>query len=260
MAPLLNPIGALSLLSHMLCAPDCAASLVLARDTLAAAREVDATAAERIAAHLATPILRLDYKRAASVTGEWHDERFVVQHLKPFARAELGIDPESVRAIRVAGSGIVCELSNGGVHRIAGLAPVLVEPGRPLAPAVRRTLDDAAALPASVEPANSGPTPRVEAIAKALAQRTQIGDHDITATELDDRGGLHVMLCQGPCSIRVHIHPWDPTRPAISRRGRWALDLEPGAELTDSARKLIGALALLLPEGSHQEGPAAAVG
>jgi hypothetical protein len=84
----------------------------------------------------------------------------------------------------------------------------------------------------------------------------QVGDHDISATELDDSGGLHVTLRHGPCSIRVHIHPWDPTRPALSRRGRWALDLETGAELTDSTRKLIGALALLLPAGSHQEGPA----
>lgn len=254
--PLVNRFGAVSLLSHMLCAPDCPASLGLARTRMAAAMEIDPEAPPRIASHLATPVLRLDYRQGALVSGAWQDERYVVRSFRPFASANFGVEPGAVRAIRLAGSRVVFELDNGREHIVAATAPVLVQPNLPLAAPVHRALEEAMQQPRA-HPAAHGSRGAVSVatIATLLTPNTPVGDYVVAGTALDAAGDLRVSLANGGGRLEVRIRPWDPERPALSRRGPWSLDLDNGLAPSEAERKAIGALAMLLPAGSHQQGP-----
>jgi hypothetical protein len=250
--PLVSRFGAVSLISHVLCSPDCAASVDLAEKRLAMVGRIDPAAPQRIASHLSKPTLRLDYRRAVLVEGAWEGERYIVGALRPLLGADLGVDPASVRAIRLAGDRVTFELKDGGEHVVAAAAPVLVEPGIAMAPVVRRAIA-AAAIQHCTHTVASG-TGAAANIAAILAPGTRVDDYVIERTELDGAGGFEVTLANGLRSIRVRVRPWDPSRPFFSRRGAWALDLESGAEPLELDRKVIGTLARLLPAGDHQTG------
>ncbi len=264
LAPLVNRLGAVSLLSHLLCSPSCSRSLAIAEARLAAVARLDAEAAQRIAQHLATTILRVDYRRAALLQGGWDKDRYRVQSLQPLMNSNLGVEPGAVAAIRLAVDGVLFELKDGRRRAVAAPGPLLVEPGRPLAPAARRVVQAAGNSAASATwkapPTRLQTRPRSTAsdIEVALAPQTKAGDYVILRTETDGSGGYRVTLqCEAEV-LRVHIHPWDPARTALSRRGPWALDLlQEESEPTDTQRAVIGALARLLPAGGHQDGEGA---
>jgi hypothetical protein len=250
--PLTNRFGAVALLSHMLCAPDCAASVDVARQRLRALVPIDPTAPERIPAHLAMPVLRLDYRQAALLDGAWEGDRYVVRGLRPLRSADFGVAPDSVHAIRLASDRVAFELKDGHEHAIAAAFPLLVEPGNPLAASVQRLV-----VAAGVQPPTNPPGARVHEngdIAAVFAPGTRVGDHLVERSEPDETGGVRVMLSNGLRSVRVHVRPWDPSRPFLSRRGRWTFDLDAGREPSDGDRKVIGALARLLPAGDHEAG------
>lgn len=254
LVPLLNRFGAVSLVSHMLCSPDCAASLALARTRLAAVTDIDPVAPPRIATHLATPILRLDYRQAALVTGSWQHDRFAVRSFHPFASADFGVDSADVRAVRLFGNRVVLELDQGGEQIVAATAPMLVEPDRPLAAPVARALADATRQ-SPVSRAATGSRPAsVETIAALLAPGTAVGNHQITHSEINADGDLRLTLSDDSRSLDVLIRPWDHARPALSRRGPWSIDLSDDRQPGEVERRAIGALAMLLPAGSHGHG------
>jgi hypothetical protein len=211
---------------------------------------IDPTAPERIASHLSTSVLRLDYRQAALLDGAWESDHYVVRGLWPLRSADFGLDPHSVQAVRLASDRVTFDLKDGRQHAIAAAFPLLVEPGNTLAAAVQRLV-----VAAGVQPPANPPGARLhqtEDIAAVLAPGTHVGDHLVERSEPDGTGGLQVMLSNGPESVRVHVRPWDPLRPFLSRRGRWTLDLEAGREPSEGDRKVIGALARLLPAGDHE--------
>lgn len=264
LAPLVNRLGAVSLLSHLLCSPSCARSVAIAEVRLGAVARLDADAARRIEQHLATPILRVDYRRAALLQGAWDKDRYRVRSLQPLMNSNLGVDPEAVAAIRLAVDGVLFELKDGSRRAVAAPGPLLVEPGRPLAPAARRVAQASTNVAASAT-WKAAPTrlqPRLRStgtdIEAALSPQTKAGDYLILRTDSDGSGGYRVTLQRDGELLRVHIHPWDPARTALSRRGTWALDLlQEETEPTESQRSVIGALARLLPAGGHQDGESA---
>jgi hypothetical protein len=132
---------------------------------------------------------------------------------------------------------------------------VLVEPNDPLAAPVLRALQEAMKQPRAHPATHSRSTISVATIAALLAPNTPVGDYVVAGTELDEAGDLRVSLANGGGRLEVRIRPWDPERPALSRRGPWSLDLDNGLAPSEAERKAIGALAMLLPAGSHQQGP-----
>jgi hypothetical protein len=250
LAQLVNRFGAVALVSHMLCAPDCAASVERAEARLGAVARVDATAPERIVRHLAMPVLRLDYRQAALLAGRWEGEEYLVRTMQPLLSADLGVEPAAVRAIRLAGDHVRFELHGGSEHVMAASAPVIVEPGVAIAAPVRRAIAEAPRV-RGADPARAAPGVAGH-ISALLTPRTRVDDHVIEHTEPDDRGGYRVTLSRGARSLRLLVRPWDPSRPALSRRGAWAFDMEGGGEPTDLDRKVIGALAQLFPAGDRK--------
>jgi molybdenum cofactor biosynthesis enzyme MoaA len=293
LAPLVNRFGAVSLVSHFLCAPDCAAAVALAGTRLAAAAAIDPVAADRITRHLSSPVLRLDYQRGALLEGTWEEDRYVVGALRPFAGGDFGCEPASVRAIRLASDGVTFELADGRSHIVFAKAPVLIEPGTVLAAPARRAIQSGAVstsgsrqskpdLPAPFatreegssdeskhpplgvpegsgqrSPLAEGAAPPTD-VAAALAPGTPAGTYVIECAEPDGAGGLRVTLAGGGRLRRVLLRPWDPSRTALSRRGQWALDLDVGGPPSEADRMAVGALARLLPAGHHHKGTAAA--
>jgi len=265
LAPLVNRLGAVSLLSHLLCAPDCQRSVDVAKVRLAAVARLDPEAAQRIERHLSTPVLRVDYRRAALLEGAWDHDRYIVRTLQPIMNSDFGIHPDLVRAIRLAVDGVLFDLSNGRRHVVAASAPLLVEPGKPLAPSARRVMAhvaDASSTATWKKSRSAARLPHQRAsgstVGDALAASTRAGDYTIVRTDTDGAGGFHVRLANDAEVLNVHVHPWDPARPALSRRGPWAIDLDIKDTPTDAQRAVVGALARLLPAGDHREGQAPA--
>lgn len=260
LAPPVSRFGSVSLVSHMLCAPDCAPSVELAKARLAVVASIDPAASERIASHLATPVLRLDYRRAALLEGAWEGERYVVRALRPLARADLGVEPASVRAIRLTPHGVVFELADGHKQVVAATAPLLIEPGTVLAPPVRRAIEDAvAAMHDSLDADTTAPRQHAPAgsVAEVLAVSTRVGDYIVENIEADGVGGFSVTLFGQSRSVRIYVRPWDASRPALSRRGPWGLDLDSTGQASGADRAVVGALARLLPAGDRHAGPTA---
>ncbi len=258
--PLINRFGAVSLISHLLCSPRCEASIDRARHTLDALARVDSAAVDSIVRHLSTPVLRLDYRRAAMLAGRWQEQRFLVQEIRPLASTDFEIDTKLIRAIRLGRDRVIFELEGGGSHAVGANAPMLVEPGHALAAAVCAAIQmpspqpPAAAPMASSIPKNeAAPTIATQPL-DSLAVGTRVGSHTIDKIESDGAHGYCVTLSDRSSSLRIRVRPWDSSLVAVSRRGPWALDLESGDEPTTEQRTIIGALARLLPAGDHHQG------
>lgn len=273
LAPLINRFGAVSLNPHFLCAPDCRPSIELARHRLAAIERLDSAAAERIAAHLSSTVLRLDYRRAALLEGAWDGDRYLVHAMHAMRIPEIA--PASVQALRLFADRVVFEARDGSESTIYG-SPILIEPGAALAPPVRRVLAAAprsrapggegrpaqhgesrsasSAAAAGDGPASSDDAAGLDVIVAALAPSTRVADYTVERTEAATASELRVTLGGAGASLGVRISRWDPSRPTLSRRGAWALDLDEDREPADTDRKVIGALARLLPAGSHARG------
>jgi hypothetical protein len=204
--PRLNRLGAVTLLSHLLCSPDCAGSITLAQGLLDTLARLDKDAPRRILEHLAAPVLRLDYRRAALLAGAWEGDRFRVDALRPFAGAPLGVDGDRVRSLRLRPEGVVFDLDGEGPRELPSPAPFLIEPGAPLASAVRSLLDaprrGRQAKEGQESPHRGGPV-SLEQIAAAL------------------RGGLpeHVLQLR---LHHVHARPLAPARAPGVHLGRAA--------------------------------------
>ncbi len=256
--PLVNRFAALSLTSHTLCTPKCEPSVALAAKRLAAIREVDSEAAARIADHLTSPVLRLDYRRAAILEGHWEGERYIVQSLHPSARADLEVDPAEIQAIRIGEDSVILETRGQGDHTLPAPGPIIVEPGHPIAAPVLKALR-ARTAPTRAATPDTGQVTSVAnpelGIPEALPRRTQVGDSVVRSTQSDgDQGFVVTLLARQPDPIRVHLRPWDSSRKALSRRGPWAIDLIPEHEPSEIERRVLGALARLLPAGTLHNG------
>jgi MoaA/NifB/PqqE/SkfB family radical SAM enzyme len=257
--PRLNRLGAVSLLSHLLCSPDCAGSIALAEGLLGVLARLDEGAPRRILEHLAAPVLRLDYRRAALLVGAWQGDRFRLDELRPFAGAPLGIDHRRARSLRLRADGVIFDLDGEGPRLLPSPAPLLVEPGSPLAPAVRACLGAPRGKPRAQEGPDRPSSPSVpvslDQITAALAPGTPVGPLVVERVQPDGQGGLVVRLVRSGRGIVLRVRPWTPERPAMSRRGSWALDLDlHGKPATEAHRSLLGEIALRLPGGGRGTG------
>ena len=262
--PLLNRFGAVSLISHMLCSPDCSESEKLAAQRLAAIGEIDGDARQRIVDHLTEDVLRLDYQRAATLRGTWDSNRYLVDAIRPLGTTHLSADASQIAALRFDETGIALQLTNGEIRQLQTANPILVEPGKPLASAQSATLKslgwskpaDSDTSPQSSTNVEHPPPPAaIDSVVDLLNQQQQINGFNIAGIQVDGAGGCILNLRQTDTTQDVSIRPWTPQTPGMSRRGKWALDLVPQRTPSDKDRALVGALARILPAGTRNSDP-----
>lgn len=155
-------LGRVRLVSHHPCRADCAPSIAIAERALERVRAVSPEDAARIEASLARATLFLDHARAALLDGRWDGERFVLEAIEPVRWGEGGEAYAGAVAIELEVDRAVL-IARGGERRvIAADRPLIVVPGEPLAPAVRRLLRStpaprpiAAAVPLGSPPPSS---------------------------------------------------------------------------------------------------------
>ncbi len=257
----LSRFSAVSLLSHFLCSPDCEASIQIAENRLTVLRGMDEVAEARIRRHLATPVLRLDYRRAALLQGRWEGDQFHVDTFQPFNDTDLGVEATDVRRIRLFEDRVRLELRSGHPHEITGVAPILVEPGRALAPAVRAVLNssyvartDVTSSPSS--PSHGGDVESFTGLVPRIVPGQRVGDFTIEEVGVTQGEELSVSLVRGVERAVLRVSRWKPGVNPAARRGRWALDTVHGGAPSGLEQAALTALSLALPAGSrvHHDG------
>ncbi|NOY92259.1 MAG: hypothetical protein GXP55_13780, partial [Deltaproteobacteria bacterium] len=234
LAPELNRLGWASLVRHHLCSPDCEASLERAQAVLLGLERLDAAGARALRERLARPVLFLDYLRRAELDGRWVGESFRVDALEWLEPDAELVPARRVRSLRLDARGVVFELDDGASRRVDARAPLLVEPGRPLAQQARAALAQEVGATLTQEP-------------RAVLRRgRRIGAFELT--RLRTRGDERELRLQRDAErVELRIRPHDPARPQTIRRGRWALDVRDPLALSDDAKRAITWILRSLP-------------
>ncbi|MDP3221004.1 MAG: hypothetical protein Q8S73_43365, partial [Deltaproteobacteria bacterium] len=180
--------GPFSLLSHLLCSPACEASAAGALAVLDRLRAEDAAAVERAWPHLAAPALFCDYARRARLRGRWSGEEFLVESLVVPPGAGLGVPTDGVASLALSPGGVRLRYRDGSERRLHAANPLLVEPGRALAPAALAALapgpaDDAPPSPPddlpSAPPAASDE--HLPALPPGVTRGRRFGEYQVAA-------------------------------------------------------------------------------
>src|SRR5690606_19037990 len=86
-----------------------------------------------------------------------------------------------------------------------------------------------------------------------------IGDARVAAIATDnDDQRLDLARADGTL-LHVRLRRWDPARPAPTRRGSWAIELDSARDPGADELALLRGIAQLLPEGSRGEGNGAPI-
>lgn len=136
----LNRLGAVKVISHHPCRPDCGGSLTLAETVLARLRAIAPGAENKALEAIRRPVLHVANARVV-VEGEWIGSTFELERAEPLDEPPRGRALWS-RADRLEfGPSTVVLVAQGEErHEIAESAPLLLEPGAPLAPAAVEAL------------------------------------------------------------------------------------------------------------------------
>jgi pyruvate-formate lyase-activating enzyme len=253
--PLLNRLGPFALVSHHLCAPDCAASEALAEAALAALATLAPAAPEHVLRRLSRPVLFLDYGARAWLDGRFEGDHFVVERMEALGGG-LGAPLDGVRALDLDTRGVRLCYEGGQRRFVAGAYPLLAVPGEPLAAPAKRAItpdpsSDAARAhprPASQPRGSSvvanGDLPPIPSV---ITVGVRARDYVIAAVRtLPD--AHEIVLRRQRDEIVVCVRAHEPGRAAAMRRGRYALDVTPGIEaLPERARAAVGLLARAFP-------------
>lgn len=138
LAPLVSRVGAVRLLSHHLCSPDCDASQALASVALAEVERESPAAAAWVRARVGAAVLFVDYERRWEVAGHFEEGAF---HLDRDPVPLGGAPPlEGVARVAVSRAGLELTRREGPSTRLAAASPWLAIPGRPLDPTIAEAL------------------------------------------------------------------------------------------------------------------------
>jgi sulfatase maturation enzyme AslB (radical SAM superfamily) len=139
-APLLPPLqrlGRLHAVPHHPCAPNCPGSVVVAEETLAALRDVDARAAERLEGELREPVLLAGEDRVA-IDGEWIGDVLEVENVRVLS-ASPGTSWLDADRLEFSDDSVTVVTTSGASTTVRG-APLYAVPGTPLSPGAVRAL------------------------------------------------------------------------------------------------------------------------
>lgn len=258
--PLLSRLGTLRLVSHHLCSPSCVASADRAGALLEALRRIDPDKVTTLERGLASPVLFIDYRRRARLDGEWQADRFVVA-----SAVSLEDDPAFTRALEGARwltldpRGVSVHTDHG-TRRIDGAHPLLVVPGKPLAPAALAALAPPPGAPAGAGraanpregagPRRMHPVPALPAMLKPGLRVREFRLAQLLATP----DGHALVLARPGEAATVHLRPVDLAREGDLEVGPWAVAIEPSQGLSPLARAAVG-LVLRALEGRDAAGP-----
>jgi hypothetical protein len=256
-------VGRFRLVSHHLCAPDCAPSIAQASRMLARLSTREPARAELVARTLAKPVLFLDYERRLELEGRFEGPDAPAFIVRSFAALGdggwLGVD--GLDRIELDGGGVTLVAASGARRRVEAPMPLLTTPGQPLAaPALaalgaepiegardaRAAHPDGATRETPLRSASpEAPLPprvfvgaalgglRVLAIEPARpGHRVTLGLTSAARADGDDRA----------VRLELRVRPHDASTPFTLRIGGWALDVADPAALDDRARAAIRAL------------------
>lgn len=145
LAPPLNRLAGLRLVSHHPCTPACFPSRLQAEAALSIVEACDPAAARRVRAALGRGVLFLDHRRAAAVAGRFEADELLVEAFEPHRGAEAAFGAEPPAALRVEPSGVRLRRRDGAAAFLAAARPLLAFPGEPLHPAALAALGGPAA-------------------------------------------------------------------------------------------------------------------
>jgi hypothetical protein len=268
--PLLHRTGLVRFVSHHLCSPDCAASIEQAERVLALLGDAFPEAPARLLAALRVPSLFLDYERNTCLEGAWDEAgAFRIDRVHTSGRARdfeallakatsVRLDPGSItltfpeetsRGFAEDGT----RASEGGVLDGAKRAasartivcdrPLLTTPGAPLAGPALAFSKAASAPPSAGKTLES---PALPALPAALRAGVRVAAYSIAAVDRTD-ATCTITLARGTDRLRVHLRAHTAGAPYTLRKGRWAVDVDEPARLSDPARAAVGLLVRALP-------------
>jgi hypothetical protein len=246
--PRVHRVGRFRLVSHHLCAPDCAPSIAQATRMLGRLAEREPARAELVGRALAKPVLFLDYERRLELDGRFEGDAFVVEaHVSLGDRAWLGGGP--IARIELDERGVTFVDAHGGRRRVDAAMPLLTTPGRPLAaPALAAlgTLATRESLDARDEPARSAP--REATLPARVFVGAPLAGLRILAIEPARPGHrLTIGAASGldrssATRFELRLRPHEPSTPFTLRIGAFAIDVADPAALDGGAREAIRAL------------------
>lgn len=246
----LSRLGALRLVSHHLCSPSCAPSARLAAALVEAMASIDPEGARGLERALAAPVLFVDYRRRARLTGAWQGDRFALEHVESleddpgFSQALAG-----ATALSVDPAGVVVHHPTGE-RRIDGSFPLLVVPGEPLAPAAQAAL---APLRATARVTSQRPAPEARptpVLPPALRPGARVMGFRVAEVRRAP-DGLAIVLTGGDDTAVVRARQAHLARPGDLEVGPWAVRVEAREGLSPAIRAAIGLVLRALEAGGR---------
>lgn len=240
--PLLNRFGPFPLVSHHVCSPACAPSLSLAREALEVVRARSEQAAALIEEAQAKPVLFLDYRRIVDLEGRFEGDDFVVARLDAAGARSLSL-PEGVVGARLLLSpeGVRVSLPGGAQHFVSAARPMLLVPGAPLAPVVRRAIERAA-------PQRRGRGAALAPLPSVVRPSVRVGSYRLARVSREGEGWALVLTREGDeFGVRLTARAEGDAGPAA---GPFRFDFGPAESLTEERRAALTLLARVVADSS----------
>ena len=244
---LLHRVGAIRLLSHHPCRPDCAPSIAQAQTVLAALEAIDPAAAAHVVERLQRPVLFLDYQRRVELQGEWQGEGVAAVFVVAAAHAiedprYLPAPPERWRVLSLDAAGVTIGLDDGTDVRAAAPLPLLTRPGLALAQSALQALGEPELPPADIA--------RQPAAAPTLPATFRVGLRvgGYTVQAIAPRGpALELTLGSRGHRFVVQLQANSPGVPYVLRKADWAIQIADASDLPPAARAALLILVRALP-------------
>lgn len=241
LAPELNRLGSVRLLSHHPCAQDCGPSIHLARQVLDRLAPADAA---WLMAQLSRPVLLLDFNRAIGLDGTWDGELFRVTSATPLGETRhLGFSLEGLEAVALSARGVTLHKTGGVVEQVRADRPLLVEPGKETSPHALEAMGGVLEAPAPrTQAVVARPLPPLPSVIRpGIAVR---GYRIETVTQ--SRGSHLIELAAPGHRFQISVRPFEASSKDVSRCGPWGLEIEAIEALPSGAREAASVFARAL--------------
>ncbi len=244
---LLNRFGPFPLVSHHACSPACAPSLAIAREALQVVRARSPEAARRVEAAQSKPVLFLDYRRMVDLEGRFEGDDFVVESLDVPGARVLGV-PQRAEGARLALSADGVRVSLAGrEHFLSAPRPVLLVPGAPLAPVVRRAI-----VRAAVTAPRRSQAPTLPALPQIIRPAVRVEGYRISRVDRDGEAWVVSLVREGDAfEVRLTGRREGHEGPAA---GPFRFDFGPAESLTTERRAALTLLARVIADASARKG------
>jgi len=243
-SPLLNRLGPFPLVSHHVCSPGCGPSAALAREALEVLRRRSPAAARLVEEAQARPVLFLDYRRVTGLEGRFDGDDFVVERVDPEAARAIGLPEHGAAGARLQlrWDGVRVSWPDGRQHLEPAPRPVLLVPGAPLAPVVRRAIE---APPAPARREASGALPRLPDV---IRPTVRVEGYRLSRVNRDGEAWVLVLTREGD-EFGVRLTARTPGDGAPTA-GPFRFDFGPAESLTAERRAALTLLARVIADAS----------